>query len=68
MLSCVQASVTPWVNITGKGLYTLLVVDPDASKGNASAPAGEWCAPRMRLTVAKVHDAHENALRRHPPC
>ena len=39
-----QAAVTPWVNITGKGLYTLLVVDPDAAKGNASAPAGEWCA------------------------
>ncbi len=31
------------MNITGKGLYTLLVVDPDAAKGNASAPAGEWC-------------------------
>ena len=37
-----QAAVTPWVNITGKGLYTLLVVDPDAAKGNVSAPVGEW--------------------------
>jgi len=49
-----QASVTPWVNITGKGLYTLLVVDPDAPKVNASAPAGEWCIPPFSRSATRV--------------